>query len=69
MSLPSEKKPVGAHWIYKMKYKSDGSIERYKARLIAQGYTQIESLDFTKTFASIEKLTTVRCLLVVCYCC
>jgi hypothetical protein len=65
VSLPSEKKPVDSRWIYKLKYKSDGSIERYKARLVAQGYTQIEGLDYTETFAPVAKLTIVRCLLAV----
>ena len=65
ISLPLEKKPVGSRWIYKLKYKSDGSIEHYKARLVAQGYTQIEVLDYIETFALVAKLTTVRCLLVV----
>jgi len=48
-----------------LKYNSDGSIERYKARLVAQGYTQIEGLDYHETFAPVAKLTIVRCLMVV----
>ena len=40
-----------------MKYKADGSVERYKARLIAKGFTQQEGLDFTDTFSPIAKLT------------
>ena len=38
--LPQGKHLIGCKWIYKIKYKSDGSIERYKARLVAKGYTQ-----------------------------
>ena len=37
--LPVGKHVVGCRWIYKIKYKSDGSIDRHKARLVAKGYT------------------------------
>ena len=42
LPLPKDKHVIGCKWIYKVKYKSDGSIERYKARLVAKGYTQQE---------------------------
>ena len=38
--LPQGKHPIGCRWIYKIKYRSDGSVERHKARLVAKGYTQ-----------------------------
>lgn len=41
-SLPSGKHSIGCRWIYKIKYKSNGTIERYKARLVAKGHTQQE---------------------------
>lgn len=37
---PRDKKPLDYRWVYTVKYKADGSLERYKARLIAKGYTQ-----------------------------
>ena len=63
--LPPGQCPIGCKWIYKIKYLSDGTIERYKARLIAKGFTQREGINYKETFALVAKLTTVCCLLSV----
>ena len=61
--LPHGKKPIGCRWVYKIKRHSNGTIEHFKAGLVAKGYTQLEGLDYHDTFSPTAKMITVHCLL------
>ena len=56
VDLPRGKTTVGCKWVFTVKYKSDGSLERYKTRLIAKGFTQTYGIDY------LEKLNSIRVL-------
>jgi len=55
VKLPVGKKTVGSKWVYKIKTGADGSVQRYKTRLVAQGFTQNYGTDFDETFCLVVR--------------
>ena len=60
---PSNSNVIGTKWIFKNKTDKLGNITKNKARLVAQGYTQVEGVDFDETFVSMPRLESIRLLL------
>ncbi|WVZ17947.1 hypothetical protein V8G54_005269 [Vigna mungo] len=58
-TLPPNKKAIWFKWVYKTKKKVDGTIDRFKACLVAKGYTQKEVIDYFDTFSPVVKLTNL----------
>jgi hypothetical protein len=63
VELPAGRKYVGSKWLFKKKFNAEGKVEKYKARLVVKGYSQVEGIDFGDIFSPIAKLTTIRFLL------
>lgn len=61
--LPEGKRCVGCKWVFKLKTDADGKITRYKARLVAQGFTQEKGIDYAETYTSIANFSMIRLLL------
>lgn len=64
-TLGQYKHSIDHKWVYKIKYKLDGSIDKYKALFVAKGYTQQVGLHFIEIFFPVAKLVAVKILLAI----
>ena len=62
VDLPKGSKAIGCKWIFKKKLKTDGTVERFKARLVIRGFTQKFGLDYFYTYSPVTKIATIRVL-------
>jgi hypothetical protein len=60
--LLTGKKSVSCKWVFKIKQGANEEVERYKARLVARGFTQTYGVDYNKSFAPIAKFTSIHCI-------
>jgi hypothetical protein len=60
---PYDYKPVGCNWVFKKKLRPNGTIDKYKGRLVAKGYSQKEDKYFFDTYSPVARLTIIRVIL------
>ena len=65
MDLPLGSKPLGYKWIFKKKMKADGSIDKYKARLVVKGYNKKNGLDYFDTYSPVTRISSIRMLIAI----
>ena len=65
VDLPPGCKPLSSKWVFKRKRKVDGSIDKYKARLVIKGYKQTKGLDYFDTYSHLTRINSIRMVLAI----
>ena len=65
VDLPAGRKPIRTRWVLKVKENEDGTVSKFKARLVARGFLQVPGIDFTLTYAPVARLTSVRIIFTI----
>eukprot|EP00253_Pinus_taeda_P027915 PITA_27915 len=65
VELLTRRKPIGSKWVFKRNTNAEGKVEKYKAQLLAKGYSQVSRIDFGDIFSLVAKETSIRLLLSV----
>jgi transposase InsO family protein len=60
---PTEANLVGCRWVFKIKRDKDGNISKFKARLVAQGFTQVYGIDYAETYAPVARYSSIRLII------
>jgi hypothetical protein len=60
---PNSKDMVSSRWLFKIKHVVDGSIEKYKARFVAHGFSQKEGIDYEETFTPVARYISIRTII------
>jgi hypothetical protein len=63
VSRPKDKSVDSSKWIYKIKHAVDGSVEKFKAKFVARGFTQKEGIDYNETFAPVARYTSIQVII------
>ena len=63
IDLPLGFNTIGCKWVFRRKYRTDGTIQTFKARLVAKGFRQREGIDYFDTYAPVARITHIRVLM------
>ena len=65
VKLPVGRKAIDNRWVYRKKFKTNGDLDRYKARLVVRGFSQKSGVDYQETFSPVVKFSSIRMILAI----